>query len=790
MDNWDGNKDEWVSYLRGNVPHLTNNTNNRIESKWGKLKELIDGSLSIDQLLSTLIALQQYAKEQYLAEYHRIGSRPTRECEDEDLTRLAGHVSPFAVGLLADEHTLATGPNADYKLEHIASGNINVTSLKTGNVHEVNTRTCSCSCIFMKTCLLPCRHVMYVRSVSNFESVLPPIRFFPTRWIVQSPENNIDEGEVPTGGFRQSTCTSRPKTRGLSGGKMYCEAKAITEKIIDRMALQSTPTFRVALKWLEDFYEALNGGTVVDFAENEGKTLFPGLSQVSSVGEAGFSQLSFADLPSQRRGVSSNAAETAEGVDTCMAADASDSSEDNEDEGAVSAVTKNTKVPEYGTGATTASRSQTEDDNTERTESTPKTTRSKSTSPQEDTAAHERAKAVSWSFADRPRVNGMTKAQRKRAQAKEDSRKARVIAAIYRKGRLTRFVEFHEVAALLDGPYSFYYSKAMVDALVIPNVEVHGELSLKPYAIGQDVPRITKIPQLPVIMEAIEAIKGKEDIDLLAFWPDYGYATFDQLDAMARLIEARGRFILVMKTHKWIDETEWRVADVREPFFDMTHVTKNEHKGYVETLNLSVIRAPGEVVEGYRLLDFRENLWLHTTSILISMMVLRAQYPGVGIINPSYQDFALPDQRRRVAGGFGAADPKYDRVIGIFNISNHWVAYLINRNIDHATNKASCFMFDPMQSDHHYKIIEKSVRGGIEELLQLQDSIDYTKIEWCKQKDGTSCGVWCIAVLEMLLSNGSWDNCLYRLQPYLRMRFLHKAIAFVEKEAAIMQLPL
>ncbi|ETO70439.1 hypothetical protein F444_13072 [Phytophthora nicotianae P1976] len=82
----------------------------------------------------------------------------------------------------------------------------------------------------------------------------------------------------------------------------------------------------------------------------------------------------------------------------------------------------------------------------------------------------------------------------------------------------------------------------------------------------------------------------------------------------------------------------------------------SEHKGYVETLNLSVSRVPGEVFEGHQLLDFRENLWLHTTSILISMMVLRSQHQGVGIINPSYQEFALPDQRRRIAGGYGAAN--------------------------------------------------------------------------------------------------------------------------------------
>ncbi|ETN19947.1 hypothetical protein PPTG_03056 [Phytophthora nicotianae INRA-310] len=179
----------------------------------------------------------------------------------------------------------------------------------------------------------------------------------------------------------------------------------------------------------------------------------------------------------------------------------------------------------------------------------------------------------------------------------------------------------------------------------------------------------------------------------------------------------------------------------------------SERKGYVETLNLSVSRVPGEVLDGHQLLDFRGNLWLHTTSILISMMVLRSQHQGVGIINPSNQEFTLPDQRRRIAGGYGAANQTNDRVTGIFHIQNHWVAYLVNRRINSTTNKATCFMFDPMQSEWNYAIIEKRVRGVIEELLELMDAVVYSKVKWCRQQDGSSCGVWCIAVLEMMLNN-------------------------------------
>ncbi|KAG1690173.1 hypothetical protein DVH05_028380 [Phytophthora capsici] len=395
------------------------------------------------------------------------------------------------------------------------------------------------------------------------------------------------------------------------------------------------------------------------------------------------------------------------------------------------------------------------------------------------------ATGVTWSFAKRPIINGMTKAQRKKAHAEAETARARDLTKSYREGKAVNAVTFDDVAVLLDGPYSAMKAKSVVDALEIPTVEIKGVLAVRPKTIGQAAPVIKAIPQAPAIIEAIEAIKIKQDIDLLAYWPDYGYANFDQLDAMASILEAQSRFSLVARTTKWIDDLEWRITDLREPFNDTGHVTKNEHKWYVETLNLSVNKIPGEVVSGYQLLDFRENLWLHTASIQVSLLVLRDEYRGVGIINPSYHDFISPDQRQRTADGFGASDPKNERVICIFHIERHWVSFFIDRNIHPKTLKASCYMFDPLQSSRNYKIIEKSVRATIEDLLQLKDQVIYQKVEWCTQQDSSSCGVWCIAVLEMFLAKKTWDNCIYKLLPYLRMRLLHKALVFVEKEAAV-----
>ncbi|ETP15611.1 hypothetical protein F441_09645 [Phytophthora nicotianae CJ01A1] len=397
----------------------------------------------------------------------------------------------------------------------------------------------------------------------------------------------------------------------------------------------------------------------------------------------------------------------------------------------------------------------------------------------------------------------MAKAQRKKAHARAEAARARELTDRYREDKASKVVTFDDVAKLLDGPYSVMKAKAKIDAFDLPTVEIQGALSVRPKDVDQEVPVIKAIPQAPVIIAAIENIKIKQDIDLLAYWPDYGYANFDQLDTMASLLEARSRFSLVARTTEWIDGVEWCIAHLREPFADTSNVTKvlcsqlytkftpkltesvvfaERAQVDVEALNLSVNKIPGEVVSGYQLLDFRENLWLHTASIQVSMLVLRDEYRGVGIINPSYQDFKLPDQRLRTADGFRASEPKNERIICIFHIDRHWVTFLVDRNIHPKTMKTTCYMFDPMQSSHNYNIIEKSVRATIEDLLQLQDQVIYEKVKWCNQQDGSSCGVWCIAVVEMLLAKKPWGKCIYDLLPYLRMRFLHKALIFVESK--------
>lgn len=74
IKNWDGIQDEWVSYKRWDVPHLGNNTNNRIEAKWAKLKDIIRPTATVDETLSTLIGLQGICENEYEVELNKVGT--------------------------------------------------------------------------------------------------------------------------------------------------------------------------------------------------------------------------------------------------------------------------------------------------------------------------------------------------------------------------------------------------------------------------------------------------------------------------------------------------------------------------------------------------------------------------------------------------------------------------------------------------------------------------------------------------------------------------------------------
>ncbi|KAG3137688.1 hypothetical protein JG687_00018220 [Phytophthora cactorum] len=150
---------------------------------------------------------------------------------------------------------------------------------------------------------------------------------------------------------------------------------------------------------------------------------------------------------------------------------------------------------------------------------------------------------------------------------------AKRIASAIPEGKRARAVKLSHME-ILSGPYTFRTTKPLVDRLVLPPIEVNGALVVRRYNVGQRVPVIKAIPQAEGFRHAIQAIEDTKNLDLLARWVEYGYATYDQLKLMENVVAARNNFNLVQATIEWIDKVEFQVDYIVEPFKDTLDVTK------------------------------------------------------------------------------------------------------------------------------------------------------------------------------------------------------------------------
>ncbi|KAF1773759.1 hypothetical protein JG687_00005349 [Phytophthora cactorum] len=89
------------------------------------------------------------------------------------------------------------------------------------------------------------------------------------------------------------------------------------------------------------------------------------------------------------------------------------------------------------------------------------------------------------------------------------------------------------------------------------------------------------------------------------------------------------------------------------------------------------------------------------------------------------------------------------RIIGVLNITGeHWIAFYIDQR----------------------------TKNFVDPLIRSKLPLAYVSLACCKQRDGSSCGVLGLAVLELLISGKTWTDELYELIAYLRLRYLNKSI--------------
>ncbi|KAE9064437.1 hypothetical protein PF007_g29198 [Phytophthora fragariae] len=382
---------------------------------------------------------------------------------------------------------------------------------------------------------------MYVRSKTNYETVIPPMRTFSSRWIVQSPANNIDTGAVTPGGLNRVNCPAIRALPPVDRDTKYSRCKLLTEKITDVMSLQPSTTYRLAMTWLEDFHVALHTGKLDEFTGHRGadaRNTFHNLSQISVPDSVTLSQLSFADQ---------GECPLLEDKQPVPEMDKSDSQEKAAGPAPATSTITSPIVATEGAAA-----------------------ESKATDATDSAPGSASAPVV---FASPPRRRGLSRHAAKKEESRKEMKAAKRIIASIREGRKTRSIKLSHME-ILNGPYSRRTTMPLVERLGLPPFEITGVLAVVKYSVGQAVPVIKVIPQAERLRHAIQAIDETNNHALLARWDDYGYATYDQLKLMEKVVVAKNNFALVQATVDWIETVEFQVEDIVESLKDTLDITK------------------------------------------------------------------------------------------------------------------------------------------------------------------------------------------------------------------------
>ncbi|KAG6616546.1 Dynein heavy chain [Phytophthora cinnamomi] len=109
--NWDASQERWVLYHRSTLPHFKNHTNNRLENFFGKLKHVVDGSMSMAGCVKALVAYDRRMQNKYGYRLARIGQFVNSNY-DEEMSNVLRFTSHFVAEHIAGQYI---GERADRK---------------------------------------------------------------------------------------------------------------------------------------------------------------------------------------------------------------------------------------------------------------------------------------------------------------------------------------------------------------------------------------------------------------------------------------------------------------------------------------------------------------------------------------------------------------------------------------------------------------------------------------------------------------------------------------------------
>ena len=104
--NWDSMAEMWCLYMRHDLPTLGNNTNNRVESFFGKVKNVGDSCDRMSQLLTVLFKMAKRQQQEYIEKRNEIG-RVSDSKYDLEMNMVLEICSPFVAELIHPKYEWA-----------------------------------------------------------------------------------------------------------------------------------------------------------------------------------------------------------------------------------------------------------------------------------------------------------------------------------------------------------------------------------------------------------------------------------------------------------------------------------------------------------------------------------------------------------------------------------------------------------------------------------------------------------------------------------------------------------
>lgn len=261
---------------------LGNNTNNRLEATWKQLKEWVHSFMSVDECITSMMFYQSIQERRFMSEMNKVVQL---QCfgYDYEMTIAANLVSKHACELIHGQYAFAVG-HAAYEFYEGCPGVYFIKSVcrdadaldELNAEYSVSKYDWTCSCMFMNTHLLPCRHVFYIRKSIGKDSIIPT-QLLNSRWLLSSVRAAVQNDDAITSSPVESYAIRRvvvTDERPWDSNRKYREALPIATEICDTMAGLGMVQYREATALLEDVAKRIRKG---DFRILDGHLMSTGV---------------------------------------------------------------------------------------------------------------------------------------------------------------------------------------------------------------------------------------------------------------------------------------------------------------------------------------------------------------------------------------------------------------------------------------------------------------------------------------------------------------------------------